>query len=60
MKPDILIGREKPCQLGADDANDVAQHGNEDQTTIEGEDEASTTRGPDRQSEGIEGSKPLV
>ena len=38
MEPDILIGREEPGQGRTDEAKDVAQHRDEDQTSIESED----------------------
>ena len=60
MEPDILIGGEEPVQFRTDEANDVAQHGNEDQTSIESEDETSAARGPHRPLETIETGKPGI
>jgi len=37
VEPDIFIGREEPGDLGTDDADDIAQHGNENEATIKGE-----------------------
>lgn len=36
MEPNIFISREQPGHSRTDDANDVAKHGEEDQTTVEG------------------------
>ena len=47
VEPDVLIGREEPAQFWADEANNIAQHGEEDQAPIEGENETGTTRSPD-------------
>lgn len=35
MEPDILVGREEPGDLGANDTNDIAQHRNKNKTAIE-------------------------
>jgi hypothetical protein len=60
MEPNILVGREEPCQLWSDDANDVAEHWDEDQATIESEDETGPTGGPDGPLEGVESGKSLA
>lgn len=54
VEPDVLVGGEEPCELGADNTNDVAQHGHEDETAIEGEDETGSTRHPDRPCQAVE------
>lgn len=30
MEPDVLVRRKEPAELGPDDSNDVAQHGDQD------------------------------
>ena len=57
VEPDVLIGREQPCELGADDADDVPQHRDEDEATIERQDEAGTSGYPDRPSERVQRGK---
>ena len=39
VEPDVLVGREEPHHLGADNTDDVAQHGNEDHETVVAKDE---------------------
>lgn len=60
VEPDILVGREKPSELGPDKTNDVTEHGNEDETAIIGKDEAGTARCPDREPEAVQSSELLV
>ena len=60
MEPDVLIGREEPAQFRADKANNVAQHRNKDQASIESENETGATGSPDGPLEGIETCKPSV
>lgn len=60
MEPDVLVGREKPSELGPDETNDVTEHGNEDETAIIGKDEAGTARYPDRELEAVQSSELLV
>jgi len=57
MEPDVLIGREEPTQFRTDEANDVAQHRDEDQAPIEGEGKTGATRSPDRPLKGVEAGK---
>ena len=57
MEPNVLVGGEEPGNLGTDDADDVAQHGEEDKATIEGKNETSAARRPDRKTESVEASK---
>lgn len=56
MEPNIFIGREQPSELGANDADDVAQHWEENKTTIECKDKTGATRNPDGEFEGIKTS----
>ena len=60
VEPDVLIGREEPAEFRADEANNVAQHGDEDQASIESENKTGTTRRPDRPLEGVETGKPSI
>jgi len=60
MEPDVFIGREQPRKLGTNNTNDVAKHREEDETTIVGENEASTTRSPDGEPETIQSGEFLV
>ena len=60
VEPNVLIGREEPAEFRADEANNVAQHRDEDQASIESENETGTTRRPDRPFEGVEASKPSI
>jgi len=57
MEPNVFISRECPSKPGTDDADDVAQHGKEDETSIVCKDEAGSTRDPYRPSQGIECGK---
>jgi hypothetical protein len=60
VEPDILVRREQPSQFGANDTNDVSQHGYEDKGTIEGQDEACSTGNPDGKLEGVERAQARV
>jgi hypothetical protein len=60
MEPDILVGREEPVQFRTNEANDVAQHRNEDQASVESENKTGATRSPDRPLEGVETGKPGI
>lgn len=60
MEPDILVCGEKPGQLGADDTNDISKHRDEDKTAIKGKHQTSTTRSPDRKTQGVEAGKASV
>lgn len=57
MEPDVLVGREEPRELGTNDANDIAQHGDQEQSRVERKSETSTTRRPDRPFQTIESSQ---
>ena len=57
VEPDVLVGGEEPGDAGANDTNDVAQHGDEDEATIERQDEAGTSGYPDRPSERVQRGK---
>lgn len=54
MEPDVLVGGEEPRELGANNANDIAQHGNQEQSSIKRKGETSTSRSPDRPFQSIE------
>jgi hypothetical protein len=54
MEPYVLVGGEKPSELWSDYTNDVSQHRDEDETTVIGEDEASASRSPDGELQGVE------
>lgn len=57
VEPDVLIGREKPGHLGADDLDNIAQHRDEDKTAVECEDQTGTPGRPYGELEPVEGSK---
>ena len=48
VEPNVFIRGEQPCKPGADDSDDVAQHRDQDKATIQGKNETSATRSPDR------------
>lgn len=60
MEPDVLVRGEQPSELGTDDADDVAEHGEEDKATIVSENETSAARSPDGKLETVQGSQLLV
>jgi hypothetical protein len=60
VEPEVLIGGEEPREPGAKDANDIAEHRDQDKATIKREDEASTPRCPDGKLEGVQGRQPCV
>jgi len=60
MEPDILVCREEPCKFGANDTDDIAEHGDQEQASIERKCETSTTGRPDRPFQSIKGSQPGV
>lgn len=60
MEPDVFIRREQPCQLGTNDADDIAEHGEEEKAAIEGEDQACTTGTPDGPGKTIQSFQFLV
>lgn len=47
MEPNVLVCREKPCHVWANDTDNVAEHRDEDEEAIDGEYETGTTRSPD-------------
>ena len=53
VEPDVFVGREEPGQLGTDDLDDVAKHGDEDHATIISQDETSATRAPDGEGKSV-------
>ena len=60
VEPDVLIGREEPVQFRADETKNVAQHGKENQASVESENKAGATRSPDGPLETVETSKPGI
>src|SRR5262245_39343793 len=60
VKPDVLVGREKPGQLRTNDLDDVAQHGDKDKAAVESEDESGTAGSPYREFETVESDEFLV
>lgn len=60
MEPDIFVDREEVTQPWADDTDNVAKQGDEDQASIESENKASTTRDPDGVLESIKGREPMI
>ena len=60
VEPDVLVGRECPSKLGTNDANDVAQHRQENKAAIISQDEPSTTRGPHGKPKPVQGTELLV
>lgn len=60
MEPYVLIGGEKPGELGSDYTNDVSQHRDEDEAAVIGEDEACASRCPDGDFQGVEARKSCV
>jgi hypothetical protein len=43
VEPNIFIGREQPSQPWADDADDIAEHWDQNETTIKGQNQTCTT-----------------
>ena len=60
VEPDVLVGREEPAQFRADEAKNVAQHGEKNQATIESENKTGATGSPDGPLERVEAGKPSV
>jgi hypothetical protein len=60
VEPDVFVCGEKPGNLWSNNTDDVSQHRNEDETAVQGQDEAGTTRRPDGPSEGVQTRQPLV
>ena len=60
MEPDILVCGEEPLKLGSDDADDVAQHGDEDHEAVVGENETCAARRPYGPLERVETGETLV
>jgi hypothetical protein len=60
MEPDVFIGGEQPSEFGTNDADDVAEHWKENETTVVSENKTSPTRRPDREFETIESVEFLV
>jgi hypothetical protein len=60
MEPDVFIGREQPGKLGANDADDVAKHGKEDETTVVSKTKTGPTGCPNGELETIQSVEFLV
>ena len=60
VEPDVFVGGEEPGELGTDDTDDVAQHGEQNEAAIEGEDETGATGYPDGVFEGVQASKTSI
>lgn len=54
MEPDVLVCREEPHHLRADNADDVAKHRDEDHAAVVGENKTSTAGNPDGIQERVE------
>ena len=54
VEPDVLVGGEEPGNAGADNTDNVAQHRDENQATIECKDQTSAPRRPYRPSERVQ------
>lgn len=57
MKPDILVGREQPLNLGPNHTNDISKHRDENKAAVKGKNETCSTRSPDRPRQSIQGSE---
>jgi hypothetical protein len=57
VEPDIFIGGKQPSKLGSDNTDNIAQHGDEDKTTVEGKHQTSATRCPNRVFQSVETSQ---
>ncbi len=60
MEPDILISGEEPSQARSDDTNDVTEHREEDQATVESQDETSAAGYPNGPFEGVKSGQPCI
>lgn len=56
MEPNVLVGGKEPCEPGTNDADDIAQHGDKDETAIECEYKTGSTRYPNRELEAVQTS----
>lgn len=54
MEPDVFVGGEEPSHMRPDETDDVPQHGDEDEGSIDGENQASTTGNPYGEEKGVE------
>jgi hypothetical protein len=57
VEPDIFIGGKQPSKFWADNADNIAQHGDEDKTAIEGKHKTSATRCPNGIFQAVETSQ---
>lgn len=57
MEPNVLVCREEPSHVRANDPDNVPEHGDEDEEAIETQDETSTPRSPHGEFERVETCK---
>lgn len=60
MEPNVFVRREEPCEAGANDTDDIAQHGHQNHATVESKDKTCTTRSPYGPFETVQGSELVV
>jgi hypothetical protein len=60
VEPDVLVRGEGPRQFGTDDADDIAQHRQEDEAAVKRKDEARTARAPHGPFETVQACQLLV
>ena len=60
MEPNILVGRESPGEFRPDDPNNVTEHRQEDETSVERKDETGASGSPNRPCETVESGKPCI
>jgi hypothetical protein len=54
MEPDVLVSREQPSHMWSNDTDDVPQHGDKDEPSVQRQDKTGTTRRPYGEVERIE------
>lgn len=57
VEPDVLVGGEKPCDFRTDDLDDIAQHGDENETSVKCEHQTGTAGSPDGVLEPVQGGQ---
>lgn len=60
MEPNVLVGGEKPGHARANNTDNVPQHRDEDEASIEGKNEPSSSGRPYRPCQPVQGSQLLV
>jgi len=60
MEPDVLVSREQPSHMWSNDTDDVSQHWDQDEPSIQRQNKTSTTRHPYGEVERIETLKTSV